>query len=114
MLMPSIKHTKAGMSKQKEFSLPMVNVRSDGLRDASLSSSFPFLVSLGDPWREATLSADNTNFESTPERPIALSDGFHCSDMISYFGDLDPSIRNVQNQALNSISQRLADWVPSD
>ncbi|KAH9943800.1 peptidase S28 [Amylocystis lapponica] len=35
-----------------------------------------------DPWREATVSANGTNFKSTPWQPIAEGDGFHTSDLI--------------------------------
>lgn len=70
-------------------------------------------IGIGDPWRDATLSADGMHFESTPHQPIALGNGFHCSDMASSNGDVDPSIKAVQVQALASMHEWLKDFVPA-
>lgn len=70
-------------------------------------------IGVGDPWRDATLSADGMHFESTPHQPIALGNGFHCSDMASSNGDVDPSIKAVQVQALASMHEWLRGFVPA-
>lgn len=67
---------------------------------------------IGDPWREATHSADGNNFQSTLRQPIALSDGFHVSDLRFNNGLADSSIYEVQVQALASIKEWLAEWTP--
>ncbi|KAF8258280.1 serine carboxypeptidase S28-domain-containing protein [Lactarius quietus] len=61
-----------------------------------------------DPWRYATLSTDNVNITSTPERPIAESDGFHGSDLVTKSGLADPTVGDVQNLALQYMKQWLA------
>ncbi|RDX52320.1 peptidase S28 [Lentinus brumalis] len=65
-----------------------------------------------DPWKEATLAADGTNFQSTPDQPLTLSDGYHCSDL-GTVNAADPTILEVQQQALKSIAGWLAEWDPS-
>ena len=67
----------------------------------------------GDPWREATKSADGTNFQSTPWEPIAISDGFHCSDLLTRNAQVDETVAAVQTQALASMKEWLAGWEPS-
>lgn len=67
----------------------------------------------GDPWRGATLSADGTNFQSTPEQPIAVSDGFHCSDLITDNGSVDATVKAVQKQALEAIHGWLQGFEPA-
>ncbi|TFK90871.1 peptidase S28 [Polyporus arcularius HHB13444] len=66
-----------------------------------------------DPWREATVAADGTHFQSTPEQPLALSDGFHCSDLSTPNANVDSTVLAVQQQALKSIAGWLAEWKPS-
>ncbi|KAG6819488.1 hypothetical protein H0H93_011345 [Arthromyces matolae] len=60
-----------------------------------------------DPWREASMSSDFANVTSTDSQPIAVSDGFHCSDLIAFAGDVDPTVRAVQDKAL----QYMAIWL---
>lgn len=67
----------------------------------------------GDPWRDATVSADGTAFPSTPQQPIAVGDGFHCSDMSTLDGTIDPTIKAVQTKALQSIHGWLQGFKPS-
>lgn len=67
----------------------------------------------GDPWREATLAADGTHFHSTPGQPLAISDGFHCSDLSTANANVDSTVLAVQQQALESIAGWLAEWKPS-
>ncbi len=66
----------------------------------------------GDPWRDATVSADGTHFPSTPSQPIAVSNGFHCSDLIVLAGEDDPTVLAVQKRALVSMKTWLADFKP--
>ncbi|PAV21369.1 peptidase S28 [Pyrrhoderma noxium] len=64
-----------------------------------------------DPWRDATVSSDFHTRQSTDLQPIALSDGFHCSDLISASG-VDPTILAVQQEALSKIKEWLSAWTP--
>ncbi|KAI0751119.1 peptidase S28 [Daedaleopsis nitida] len=66
-----------------------------------------------DPWREATLAAEGTHFSSTPDQPLALSDGFHCSDLSTANANVDPTVLSVQQQALKAMAGWLAEWKPS-
>ncbi|OCH84125.1 peptidase S28 [Obba rivulosa] len=65
-----------------------------------------------DPWRESTVSADGTNFQSTASRPIAVGDGFHCSDLLTS-NTVDSTIVRVQEEGLASMKAWLATWKPS-
>ncbi|KAI0650408.1 peptidase S28 [Trametes meyenii] len=66
-----------------------------------------------DPWREATLAADGTHFQSTPGQPLTISDGFHCSDLITANGNVDSTVKAVQQQALKTIKGWIEEWKPS-
>lgn len=68
---------------------------------------------LRDPWREATHSAQGLNIPSTPQMPIYLSDGFHCSDLSVANGLVDSTVLDVQKAALASMKAWLATWKPS-
>lgn len=70
------------------------------------------ILSPGDPWRDATISAEGLNVKSTPQQPIGLGDGFHCSDLSTASGLADPTILAVQKAALTSMKMWLADWKP--
>ncbi|KDQ17879.1 hypothetical protein BOTBODRAFT_63640 [Botryobasidium botryosum FD-172 SS1] len=59
-----------------------------------------------DPWREATVSSDFINRASTPQNPIAVSDGFHCTDL-GIGNAIDPTVAKVQQLALQYFTQ----WV---
>ncbi|KDQ14566.1 hypothetical protein BOTBODRAFT_345995 [Botryobasidium botryosum FD-172 SS1] len=59
-----------------------------------------------DPWREATVSSDFINRPSTPSNPIAVSDGYHCTDL-SMKNTIDPSVAKVQQLAV----QYFVQWV---
>ena len=65
---------------------------------------------VGDPWREATMSASSQHIKSTSEQVIAISDGFHASDIATYYGDADPTVKAVQVQALQSMARWLQEW----
>ncbi|KIM46447.1 hypothetical protein M413DRAFT_314906 [Hebeloma cylindrosporum] len=64
-----------------------------------------------DPWKDATVSATGVNVPSTPEQPIGLSDGFHCSDL-GVSSSIDPTVAAVQQKALASMKTWLATWKP--
>ncbi|CAL1700044.1 unnamed protein product [Somion occarium] len=66
-----------------------------------------------DPWREATVSADGVNVKSTPSQPVAISDGFHCSDLSTANGNVDDTVKQVQQQALTTIKTWLAGGRPA-
>lgn len=67
----------------------------------------------GDPWRDATVSADGQHFQSTPTQPIAEGDGFHCSDLLTSAGVVDSTIAAVQAQGLATMKTWLAAWRPT-
>jgi hypothetical protein len=67
----------------------------------------------GDPWREATVSANGSPTSSTASQPIAISDGYHCSDLISRFGTADSTVLAVQQQGLAYMKTWLADFKPT-
>ncbi|KAI0072974.1 peptidase S28 [Panus rudis PR-1116 ss-1] len=62
-----------------------------------------------DPWREATVSADGHTVPNSPQMPIAVSDGFHCSDLSTSNGVVDATVKKVQDQALATIHNWLAE-----
>ncbi|KAA1477306.1 hypothetical protein DENSPDRAFT_933642 [Dentipellis sp. KUC8613] len=68
---------------------------------------------LRDPWRDATVSADNHTMKSTPSQPITESDGFHAGDLIISFGTADATVAKVQQQGLDYIKGWLAEWKPA-
>lgn len=70
-------------------------------------------VLAGDPWLDATVSAQGVNLTTSAGQPIAMSDGFHCSDLYTANGAVDPTVASVQNQALSDIQGWLGDWQPS-
>lgn len=59
------------------------------------------------------MSAEGLNIASTPKQPIALSNGFHASDLITPWAKVDPTLATVQKAALVSMRQWLAEWKPS-
>ncbi|KAI0832760.1 peptidase S28 [Trametes gibbosa] len=66
-----------------------------------------------DPWREATLAADGTHFRSTAGQPLAISDGFHCSDLNTVNGQVDATVLAVQQQGVKTIAGWVREWKPS-
>ncbi|KAH9947174.1 peptidase S28 [Amylocystis lapponica] len=71
-----------------------------------------FANGLSDPWLEATVSANGTDFQSTSTQPIAVGNGFHTSDMIMVNGVVDATVAAVQAQGLAAMKAWLADWTP--
>ena len=66
----------------------------------------------GDPWREATLSADGVNVQGTESQPVVVSDGFHCSDLFTVYGYYDSTVAAVQRQGLAAIKTWVAAFRP--
>lgn len=65
-----------------------------------------------DPWREATVSADGVNVQGTDSQPVAIGDGFHCSDLSIASGAVDSTIKTVQDKWFATIPGWLAEWTP--
>lgn len=63
-----------------------------------------------DPWREVTVSSDFYNRKSTDLQPIAVSDGFHCSDLLTRFGAADKTVYDVQQLAIAYFTKWVKDW----
>jgi len=80
--------------------------------DVKLNRLF-FGNGIRDPWKDATVSATRAHVGSTPQQPIAVGDGFHCSDLGTASGIADPTVRAVQLQALGYMKIWLATWKPS-
>lgn len=59
------------------------------------------------------MAADGTTAKSTPQQPVTISDGFHCSDLSSQEGIDDPTIKAVQTQALEAIHGWLQGFKPT-
>jgi len=65
-----------------------------------------------DPWREATVSSDFIRRSSTPDNLIAVSDGFHCTDL-AISNDIDPTVAKVQELAVQYLTQWVNDYKSS-
>ncbi|KAH8118755.1 peptidase S28 [Phellopilus nigrolimitatus] len=66
-----------------------------------------------DPWRDATVSSDFHTRQSTSSQPIAVGDGFHCSDLSTAAGKVDTTILAVQEKALALMKTWLSTWSPT-
>ena len=55
------------------------------------------------------MSAETQHFVGTPQQPIEISNGFHCSDMVTS-ERIDPTIAAVQDKALASFETWLSAW----
>ncbi|KAF7792825.1 hypothetical protein EIP86_003925 [Pleurotus ostreatoroseus] len=64
-----------------------------------------------DPWRDATVSADGGTSGNTSSLSIGVSDGFHCSDLVTQNGLVDDTVLKVQQQGLFQIKTWLQDSV---
>jgi hypothetical protein len=71
-----------------------------------------FANGIRDPWRDATVSSTDVFVPSTSQQPIHVGDGFHCSDLITASGIVDPTILAVQKAGLASMKTWLATWKP--
>lgn len=59
------------------------------------------------------MSSDYHMRQSTNSQPIAIGDGYHCSDLSSAAGVIDETINAVQTKALANMKTWLAEWKPS-
>ena len=66
------------------------------------------MYTIGDPWREETVSADGLDKPNTTMQPIYESDGFHCSDLRAANGVADQTVYAVQMAALGYMKTWLA------
>ncbi|KAM5545186.1 hypothetical protein V8D89_001297 [Ganoderma adspersum] len=63
-----------------------------------------------DPWKEATVAADECANWGSDSQPHLLSDGFHCSDMLIREGVASASVKSVQDTAVSYIAQWISQW----
>ncbi|KAM5545184.1 hypothetical protein V8D89_001295 [Ganoderma adspersum] len=66
-----------------------------------------------DPWKEATVAADESTNGGSDLQPHLLSDGFHCSDMLIGAGDASASVKTVQDTAVSYIATWISQWEPT-
>ncbi|KAG6833973.1 hypothetical protein H0H93_012846 [Arthromyces matolae] len=71
-----------------------------------------FANGIRDPWKDATVSSVDVSVPSTDSQPIAVGDGFHCSDLLTESGTVDSTVRAVQVKALSSMKEWIADYKP--
>ncbi|KZO98573.1 hypothetical protein CALVIDRAFT_478445 [Calocera viscosa TUFC12733] len=69
-----------------------------------------FLNGNRDPWRYATVSSDYIQRASSDSQPIEVSDGFHCSDLITDNGAVDNTIYQAQQAVLSNMQQWMDEW----
>ena len=86
----------------------------NGRRELSSPNKLQLLINSEDPWRDATVSSEFVTSLSTDQQPIALSDGFHCSDLLASSGLVDPTILAVQRQALDTMRIWLSSYEPAN
>ena len=68
------------------------------------------LQNVVDPYRDATISAKGTSFPSTPNRPIVAHDSFQTADLRIALAESDPTIADLQRQALTTIKRWIREW----
>ncbi|KAI0065544.1 peptidase S28 [Artomyces pyxidatus] len=66
-----------------------------------------------DPWLWSTVSSPLVSVASTAQQPIAVGNGYHCSDLLMYSGVADPTVAAVQKAGLGYIKGWLAEWKPA-
>ncbi|KAI0737246.1 peptidase S28 [Daedaleopsis nitida] len=67
-----------------------------------------------DPWREATVAADNAVDPGLAMQPrLESSDGYHCSDLLMRESAASASVKKVQDDAVGKLAQWLLQWTPS-
>ena len=64
---------------------------------------------LEDPWRESTTASDYHPRQSTAEQVIYVSNGFHCSDLITD-NNVDPTVGDVQNLGIAYLGSWIQEW----
>jgi hypothetical protein len=55
------------------------------------------------------VATDGSPFKNTTSHPVGLSDGYHCSDLITREGTHDATVLAVQQQGLAAMSR----WLPT-
>ena len=65
-----------------------------------------------DPWRGATVSAEESNATSTATQPIFVHDGWHCSDLYADNGQVDLNISDVQTKGIAKMKDWIKAWEP--
>ncbi|TFK63556.1 hypothetical protein BDN72DRAFT_311679 [Pluteus cervinus] len=68
---------------------------------------------LGDPWRDATMSAEGLGNDSTPTELINLGDGFHCSDLRASTALYSAPIADIQKKALATFHTWVSEYKPT-
>ena len=63
----------------------------------------------GDPWREATVASDYHFRQSTENQPIFVSDGFHCSDLLTEW-TVDPTVADVAALGVAYLGRWQDEW----
>ncbi|VDC02130.1 unnamed protein product [Peniophora sp. CBMAI 1063] len=66
-----------------------------------------------DPWREATMAAEGVTPPNVDPSNIGLSDGMHCSDLLTQAGAVDSTVLAVQQAGLAKIEQWVKEFVPA-
>ncbi|KAL1746822.1 serine carboxypeptidase S28-domain-containing protein [Schizophyllum fasciatum] len=93
------------------YGLPRINETNARYGGWSMQSErMIFVNGNNDTWREASMSAQQTEIPtSTVAQPILLDIGFHSSDVIAR-GALEPTVAQAQAQILRTIASWLANW----
>ncbi|KZV70719.1 hypothetical protein PENSPDRAFT_578945 [Peniophora sp. CONT] len=63
--------------------------------------------------RDATMAAENVTIPNTDPSNIGISDGFHCSDLLTQSGTVDSTVLAVQKAGLAKLSQWVKEFVPA-
>lgn len=99
---------EAGTSTSITSSLPTEDVRTHPIcRFSAVADD-----SSGDPWLEATVSAQSSPYRANDTRPVGVSDGFHVSDLVTFNAFVDSTVAAVQNQGLAAIGTWLGEFRP--
>ncbi|KZV68144.1 peptidase S28 [Peniophora sp. CONT] len=117
LVQPSADETKCQWTFPAAFSSPPVpNVQQTnsmyGGWDMKVDRVF-FAAGSRDPWRAATMGAEGVTPPNIDPSNIGLSDGFHCSDLLTQAGTVDSSVLAVQQAGLTKISQWVKEFVPA-
>jgi hypothetical protein len=64
----------------------------------------------GDPYRFATVSSEFHFVSSTERQPIFIHEGYHTKDLITQNGDINLSIRAVQDLAVAYMGKWVKEW----
>ena len=59
------------------------------------------------------MAAENVTPPNTDPSNIGISDGFHCSDLLTESGTVDSTVLAVQKAGLSKLSQWVKEFVPA-